>query len=142
MYKNKEDARAYQREYFQKHKKELSVKSKERMRVWTNDNRERVNLRASEYGKMYRKRLKLQVLNHYGSKCICCGENHFELLTLDHINGGGQKQRSNLNAKNSAYVLYRWLIKNNFPEGFQILCFNCNISKGIYGYCPHSKVHT
>jgi hypothetical protein len=29
------------------------------------------------------------------------------------------------------------LIKNNFPDGFQVLCHNCNMSIGLYGYCPH-----
>lgn len=27
--------------------------------------------------------------------------------------------------------------KNKYPEGFQILCMNCNWGKGIYGECPH-----
>jgi len=26
--------------------------------------------------------------------------------------------------------IYLWLLKNNFPKGFQILCFGCNIEKG------------
>src|SRR5438132_3637751 len=31
-------------------------------------------------------RLKFQVINHYGGKCICCGETLLGLLTMDHIN--------------------------------------------------------
>ena len=30
-----------------------------------------------------------------------------------------------------------WLEKNNFPSGFQILCWNCNFAKGSLGKCPH-----
>jgi len=37
---------------------------------------------------------------------------------------------------------YRWLKQNNFPEGFRVLCINCNFSLGIYGYCPHEKQKT
>ena len=28
--------------------------------------------------------------------------------------------------------------KNNYPEGFQVLCSNCNFAKGKYGSCPHT----
>ena len=30
--------------------------------------------------------------------------------------------------------LYRWLIRKNFPSGYQILCMNCNFAKGK---CSH-----
>ena len=36
-------------------------------------------------------------------------------------------------------TLLGWIIKNNFPEGFKILCHNCNNAKGFYGKCPHQK---
>ena len=36
-------------------------------------------------------------------------------------------------------VLLKWIIKNNFPKGFQILCHNCNSAKAVYGKCPHEK---
>jgi hypothetical protein len=29
------------------------------------------------------------------------------------------------------------LIKENFPKEYQILCFNCNLALGFFGYCPH-----
>jgi hypothetical protein len=34
------------------------------------------------------------------------------------------------------------VIQNNFPEGFQILCHNCNFAKGFprnNGKCPHEN---
>jgi hypothetical protein len=33
---------------------------------------------------------------------------------------------------------YRWLITNNFPDDFQILCHNCNYAKS-HGGCPHKR---
>jgi hypothetical protein len=33
--------------------------------------------------------------------------------------------------------MYRWLAKKNFPEGFQVLCANCNVAKSQNGVCPH-----
>jgi len=83
---------------------------------------------------------KVKVLTHYcGGKphCVCNGEDcchsgpceitDIRVLTIDHINDGGTKQRKELNASGSLF--YRWLVKNNYPEGFQVLCYNCNIVK-------------
>lgn len=91
-----------------------------------------------EYYKVYYRELKLATIQHYShgtNKCGCCGESHFEFLSLDHINGGGHKHRKSLKYKN----LYRHLKQNNWPDGYRILCMNCNFAIGKYGDCPHSK---
>ena len=67
---------------------------------------------------------KVEVIDHYTNGamiCTECGESRFETLTIDHINGGGRAH-----VKSLAVSIYRWLIKNNFPTGFRILCYNCN----------------
>ncbi len=33
---------------------------------------------------------------------------------------------------------YKWIIANGFPDGFRIMCLNCNITTGMLGHCPHS----
>lgn len=33
-----------------------------------------------------------------------------------------------------------WLRRNNYPNGFQVLCHNCNMAKGFYGKCPHQSI--
>jgi hypothetical protein len=82
----------------------------------------------------YKRRLKLKIIEEYGGKCVCCGENRFEFLTIDHINGDGKQHRKELGAN----MLYNWLKKNNFPkDNFQLLCMNCNFAKGHFGKCPH-----
>lgn len=75
-----------------------------------------------------------KVMQHYGNKCICCGETEQVFLTIDHIKGGGRKHRKEIGGH-----IHRWLIKNNYPEGFQILCWNCNVAKHILGKCPHQN---
>ena len=93
--------------------------------------------------KIKRDLIKKQVFEHYGLKCVCCGENIYEFLTLDHIGGGGQKHRKEvLGDKSHTNVpsYHKWIVKNNFPPLFQILCFNCNITKGLYGKCPHKNI--
>ena len=82
--------------------------------------------------KTKRDELKKEVIDHYGAKCKCCGERNFGFLTLDHINGGGRTHRQRVGNN-----LYRWIRKNNFPGILQILCWNCNGSKGAYGVCAH-----
>jgi predicted restriction endonuclease len=103
----------------------------------------------TEYARHYRnanrakiaqqnKQNRALVLEHYGSRCACCGEAHQEFLCVDHINGGGNQHRKLLHLMPGGQM-YRWLIRNNFPEGFRLLCWNCNSSLGMRGYCPHQQ---
>ena len=88
-----------------------------------------------EPAKLRSRKSRLKCLNHYSNgkyKCDCCGEKEIKFLTIDHINNDGTKHRKEI-GQNITF----WLIKNNFPKGFQILCYNCNNAKRIYGKCPH-----
>ena len=102
---------------------------------------------------------RLKILKHYSKRlsnsnipcCNCCGENfHVDFLAIDHIRGSKQmdlepelvklKYSSKLRNQN----LHRWIILNNFPNGFQILCTNCNFAKGMKknnNKCPHEIIH-
>jgi hypothetical protein len=84
----------------------------------------------------YIRKAKLEVMTHYCDgepHCVCCGESNFEFLSFDHINGGGRKHREEI----KSYQMPYWLKKNGYPEGFRVLCHNCNQSYGMWGYCPH-----
>ncbi len=100
---------------------------------------------------------RLKVLQYYSKHlsksnipcCNCCGLNsHIEFLTVDHI-AGRQEMDSEPELKKLKYIsklsgtaLVIWIIKNNFPKGFQILCHNCNQTKGYYEQCPlENKPH-
>jgi hypothetical protein len=78
------------------------------------------------------KRRRDEVLNHYGRSCACCGEANEAFLSIDHIDGNGAGHRKEIGAN-----LYLWLLNNDFPEGFQTLCFNCNFAKRQEAHCPH-----
>ena len=80
-----------------------------------------------------RKEKKMDVLKHYGGECVCCGIKTPEFLSMDHINGDGSVDRKS----GMADHIWDWIKKNNYPESLQILCFNCNMAKAHYGYCPH-----
>lgn len=95
-------------------------------------------IRLKKVNKQSEVKLKMDVLNHYGnSKCACCGEDTALLLTIDHMNNDGNIHRKEVGR---SHKLYRWLRDNNYPEGFQVLCFNCNIGKHLNGgVCPHKE---
>lgn len=95
---------------------------------WHIKNKKKNNLRIANN----HKKKRMLCIEHYGGKCACCGENRYEFLAIDHLSGGGRNHRKEIGAK-----IERWIIKNDFPEGFRILCHNCNQSLGLYGYCPH-----
>jgi len=71
---------------------------------------------------------------HYGESCAYCGQSVEMFLTIDHINDdGAEHRRTQRSGGYGGHDIYAWLRKNGYPEGFQILCFNCNSAKGHYG---------
>lgn len=89
--------------------------------------------------KKYRQSQKDAILDHYGRFCACCGEDEPVFLSLDHINGDGAAHRREMR-KRSGASLYALLIKEGFPAGFQVLCFNCNFAKRTGNACPHAQI--
>lgn len=81
------------------------------------------------------KALKERVFDHYGRECQCCGFNEdLIFLSIDHIYNDGAKHRKEIGSLN----IYKWLTQNDYPEGFQTLCHNCNFAKALNGgTCPH-----
>jgi hypothetical protein len=96
--------------------------------------------KAREGNRRYRREARDAVLDHYGRACACCGTT--KDLSIDHVNGGGKAHRIVLFGRNSApsTMMYRWLISQGFPPGFQVLCRPCNVSKGEGPACR--KHHT
>ena len=77
---------------------------------------------------------KALVLKNYGESCAYCNKTGAIFLTVDHIDNNGAEHRKKLRAgKNQGHNIYAWLRKNNFPAGYQILCYNCNCAKQTHG---------
>lgn len=98
----------------------------------------------AEYNRKSNLKLKRQVMDAYGGHCTCCGETELVFLTIDHVNNDGAEHRRQIAAEIGATWsqggsrTYRWLRDNGFPEGFQVLCANCNCGKQWNGgVCPH-----
>ena len=131
--KNRKRYNEYQRKWRKKNPEKVkAAKVKYRGR-----NPERVKERQA----LYRKKRRMTALEYYGGKpprCACCDERLIEFLCLDHKHGGGNKHRKSLGDP-AGTIIYQWVKNKGYPEGFRVLCYNCNNSFGHYGYCPHRK---
>lgn len=102
------------------------------------------------YGKEYRKinaewrnqkerdksrHLRMEILLAYGGKCSClgCNEWRYEFLTMHHIDNDGASHRKEIKYGS----MYEWIKAHDLPLNFRVLCWNCNLALGKYGYCPH-----
>jgi hypothetical protein len=84
----------------------------------------------------HNEKIKTKVIQAYSKsgevKCDWCGFSDIRALCIDHVNNNGAEERRRLKDKTFAgRNFYKWLIDNNFPEGYQILCANCNLIKEI-----------
>lgn len=97
--------------------------------------------KAAEHTRRVNQSRKIKVLNYYcltdKLQCNKCGFKDTRALCLDHINNDGFRQRK---IGITGTAMYLWVIKNNFPKGFQVLCANCNLIKEIEFKCQRYKV--
>lgn len=90
--------------------------------------RQEHRVELAQYDRDRHTRLKREVLTHYGNgKCACvrCGFEDIRALSIDHVNGGGAQHRRELGSKS----ILVWIRNNNYPDGYQTLCLNCQFIK-------------
>jgi len=115
----------YDKHYYETHRKQTT----ERMARWRKANPEKNKLVQTKC----RKKIKDEVLRHYSPNLTCarCGFSDLRALTIDHCNGGGNRQREQLKRRGVSF--YMWLRRNKYPSGYQILCMNCQFIKKSEG---------
>ncbi len=112
--------------------------SKENKRIYDKarrggNKRQEILMKKRKYGML----LKKNAFDAYGGAvCAECGVDNFDILTIDHINGGGVQHAKEL-GKGSR--IYQWLKRNDYPTGFRVLCRNCNDADG---YLKHIKLES
>jgi hypothetical protein len=88
------------------------------------ENTKRITERNTKYKHEWRKK----VINFLGGKCKKCGYNlDIRALQIDHINGGGIKDRK-INGTQISF--WRKVLEDNSRK-YQLLCANCNCIKRI-----------
>jgi hypothetical protein len=139
---NKDFRKEYRVKYYVQHKEAI----KERSAKYYTENRDHCREVSAIYQAQHKdkkkayeaaryRKIREEVFSHYGNTCACCHERENVVLTIDHVNGGGCQHRRELGSKK----IYKWLIDNNFPEGYQTLCRNCNEGKYRLGTCLHQN---
>jgi len=130
--KNPEKVLAYRKKYQLEKKEWLKERNKSQEYILTKKKR-RETVKSIVFT-VYSKRLSKSEI----SCCNCCGLNdNLEFLTIDHIEGRKNLSEDEKNLKGAK--LYAWLRKHHYPKGYQVLCWNCNSAKGLFGVCPHQK---
>lgn len=128
----RDELNAKHRQYYYNHKEEFKV----RRTNYSLKNREYLNLKNRELYNRKKDIIKKQhartrflyrknALDAYGGQiCVKCGDTRFAVLTFHHTNHDGAEHRRNGVGSGLSFIL--WLRRNNYPEGFQVLCQNCN----------------
>lgn len=133
---NLDKKRAYNRKFMRKYVRRPEIMEKERIRG-------RKRIQSGErpfYMKSYHQRMRQIVIEGYGGACTCCGEARREFLSLEHIRGKIDKISPVTGKLKNPIVMLREVISEGFPvEKYTILCYNCNMSRGFLGYCPHER---
>ena len=130
---------AWQREQYQLHREEILEKNRKN---WHKHKNKYLKQKKEAFPETLRI-LKTEVLKHYGNNklaCVCCGVDIIQFLTLDHINGRQEGDRGSNKNKKVGRSLWAYLKRENFPSGYQTLCWNCNSGRQINkGVCPHKQ---
>ena len=137
--KEKEEINRERRERYQ-NDKEYAESIKEKANDYYDENRHEIIEKNNKYSKSHRKEINLLRKNTYnnyknilfeilgGKRCVKCGyAKDTRALQIDHINGGGRKDRGS----KDMLVMLRRYVKNpeQAKKQLQILCANCNVIK-------------
>lgn len=131
----KEKRNAYMRAYLKKWMANAPPEKKERWRRMRAANQAAHPETSRAKAKRFRDKIREQVLTAYGGACVCCGENEYVFLTIDHI-----VPIKRARGRDSSYEVCLQLRKEGYPTGYQILCYNCNHAKKTGDECPHRLI--
>jgi hypothetical protein len=122
--RRREEISVYRKKYHAKYYQDNKERIKKKIKQYCNDNKEKVSGRRQDY----LHRVKLDVLFYYSDgtmACLNCGISDVDVLCLDHINNDGKHDR--VRWRN----MHVYAKKRNYPNGLQVLCYNCNMKKEI-----------
>lgn len=142
---NKERHAQYSRDYRTRqgasYREKMVKRRAEMLAKMTPEERAEFRRKEADKSAKLNAQLREQVFTAYGCyKCACCGESEPMFLSIDHVeNNGAEMRKSGIHSRGGTQF-YQWLRKNKFPDGFQVLCMNCNVGKHRNGgVCPHQS---
>ena len=101
---------------------------KHRATILANEKRYRYPVRQAK--RLQDKIAVVNVLTNGQGTCQWCGQGDIDVLTIDHINDDGASHRR-LHTGKGGSKFYSWIINEDYPSGFQVLCCNCNMKKEV-----------
>ena len=123
--------RIYMRGYVARRGEEYRKEKNEYLRRHHLETRDKKLARGRE---LYWK-ARVNLLGIFGGKCKRCGFSDIRALQIDHIRGGGTKERKSggRNGKNLYYKLMKEisLVPEDTLKKYQLLCANCNYIKRV-----------
>lgn len=81
-------------------------------------------------------RYRLDILKRLGNKCRCCKIENIDLLSIDHIHGGGNQEKLMIGSYTKYIRRLNKLSDHELNLKYQALCYNCNYTRGFWGSCP------
>lgn len=128
------DKKEYMRNYHLRHREEINLRHRkyyldhrEDYQEWEKKNREK---RRNQENERHSK-IRFQIIQLLGGKCVnpnCLiigGCPDWRCLHIDHVNGGGNKERRKFKNSYQYYIYVLEQIKSGSKD-YQLLCANCN----------------
>lgn len=91
--------------------------------------KEEENKRDRAYNRDKTKEYKSNIFNILGMKCVWCGFDDIRALQIDHVKGGGIKERKYESSRGYYKNILMKVLQGS--KDYQILCANCNQIKRI-----------
>jgi hypothetical protein len=134
--RRQEYASQYGRQYYAWNALKIKTNSKR----WRVENRARARYHSLNHARKMSKIVRRKVIGYYSKgtfACMCCGESEVDFLAIDHVTGNANRASKEQGLPRAGTSFYRWLFTNDFPDGYETLCANCNLSKQKHGFCIH-----
>lgn len=132
----------YNKKYYIKNKKYLSQKKKDKFKKEYKPKRKEITIEIlderkkikriyqNNYQKISRRNFRQIIFDILDNKCAVCGFSNKKALQIDHISGGGSKERKVIS---NSWTFYKKVIEslNDNKKEYQLLCANCNWIKRV-----------
>lgn len=123
------------KEYYQKNKERILAENKrsylknrskrvEAYKKYYQENKDRWR-EHNRQGNLRKRVMRQEIIKLLGGKCVKCGFDDWRALQVDHINGGGTKERKIVTDVPSLYKAVVSDVESD-KKKYQLLCANCN----------------
>ncbi len=149
--KNREKILAKMKKYNKANREKLN----EYMKEYRKNNKDKLKIYYSNYLKkndiplISKTRMELhyqkkKILKEYGNRCIYCGLDNnsrtaFGVLFLHKKSDGFRDIYIIQSEKSKDINFYNEIERMNYPDDYELVCFNCYISKLLYGFNGNDK---